>query len=117
MAYFTRVLTKLDTVPELDDLEELLLSEHPGCRLETEDTDEEGEWSSLLLSTVDGIEVAVLERNPVEDGSVGQDDIADLIEEMRDARPGKDRVQLPAPAGLGVCGGLSGPARHPPQAL
>jgi len=94
MGYFTRVLTKLETVPELDDLEELLLREHPGCRLEVEDTDEEGEWTSLLLSTVDGIEVAVLERNPVEDGSAGQDEIADLLEDARDARPESARQWL-----------------------
>jgi len=94
MGYFTRVLTKLDTVPELEELEEVLLRDHPGCRLEVEDTDEEGEWASLLLSTVDGIEIAVLQRNPVEDGSAGQDDIADLLEDARDAKPESARRWL-----------------------
>lgn len=87
MSYCTRVLTKLDTLPELDELEELLAREHPGCRLEVEETDEDGEWTALLLTTLDGIEVAVLARNVVADGSAGQDEIADLLEDARDARP------------------------------
>lgn len=94
MAYCTRVLTKLETVPELDELEDLLLGEHPGCRLEVEDTDDDGDWTSLLLTTLDGIEVAVLERNPVDDGSAGQDEIADLLEDMRDAKPETARQWL-----------------------
>lgn len=94
MGYFTRVLTKLDTLPELDELEEVLLRDHPGCRLEVEETDEEGEWSSLLLTTVDGIEIAALTRNPVFDGSAGQDEIADLLEDISDARPESAREWL-----------------------
>lgn len=87
MGYFTRVLSRLDTVPELEELEEVLLREHPGCRLEIEETDEDGVWESLLLTTVDGIEIAALTRNPVFDGSTGQDEIADLLEDACDARP------------------------------
>ena len=94
MAYFTRVLSKHETVPELQSLEDLLLREHPGCRLEMEETDENGDWSSLLLSTLDGIEVAVLERKPVSNGSAGQDEIADLIEEMHGAQPKQARQWL-----------------------
>ena len=94
MGDFSRVLSKLETVPELDELEDLLLAEHPGCRLEVEETGEEGSWSSLLLTTLDGIEVAVLERKPVFDGSEGQDEVADLLEEMRGARPESARQWL-----------------------
>ena len=35
----------------------------------------------------DEVEVAVIERNPVFDGSLGQDEIAEFIEEIRDCKP------------------------------
>ena len=35
----------------------------------------------LLLSGNDEVEVAVIERNPVSEGSVGQDEIAEFIED------------------------------------
>jgi hypothetical protein len=41
----------------------------------------------LLLATTDEVEIAVLERNPVDDGSTGQDEIADLLEDMQDCKP------------------------------
>jgi len=87
MSHCTRVLTKLEAVPELEELEEVLLLEHPGSRLEVEDEDEEGNWNQLLLTSIDGIEIAVLARLVVEDGSEGQDELADLLEDARDAGP------------------------------
>jgi hypothetical protein len=40
----------------------------------------------------DEVEVAVIERNPVSDGSIGQDEVADFIEDIQDCRP-KSGVQ------------------------
>jgi hypothetical protein len=53
----------------------------------TIESGEEEDWESLLLSGADEVEVAVLERNPVEIGSVGQDQIADFTEELQDCKP------------------------------
>ena len=64
----------------------MMLADHPDMRLTIEEGDEE-EWESLLLSTTDEVEVAVLERKPVYDGSVGQDEIADFLEDLGDAKP------------------------------
>jgi len=86
MAYYTRVLSKDDAFPSIEELTEVLRAAHPDYRLMLE-SGEEDEWESLLLASVDEVEVAVLERNPVFDGSVGQDEIADFIEELRDCRP------------------------------
>ncbi|MGA7859468.1 MAG: hypothetical protein WCA11_16155, partial [Terracidiphilus sp.] len=55
-------------------------------KLTVEDGAEE-EWESLLLSGNDEVEVAVLERNPVFDGSVGQDEVADFLEDLRGCKP------------------------------
>ena len=86
MAYYTRVLSKDDQFPSFDELAQTIRAEHPDFRLTIEEGDEE-EWETLLLSSVDEVEVALLERLPVEDGSVGQDEIADFLEDLTDCKP------------------------------
>jgi hypothetical protein len=86
VGYYTRVLSKDKEFPALNELSERLRADHPDFRLIIEDGGEE-EWESLLLAGTDGVEVAVIERNQVYDGSVGQDEIADFLEELEDSRP------------------------------
>ena len=86
MSYYTRVLSKDEEFPSVEELAQVLAADHPEFKLTVEDSGEE-EWETLLLSTSDGVEVAVLERNPVYDGSVGQDEIAEFLEETRDCKP------------------------------
>ena len=86
MSYYTRVLSKQEDFPSLDELAEQIRAEHPDCKLTIEEGDEE-EWESLLLSGDDEVEIALLERHPVSDGSLGQDEIADMLEDMRDSKP------------------------------
>jgi len=86
MAYYTRVLSKQEEFPTLDELAQSIAAEHPYYKLTLESGTEE-EWESLLLSGKDGVEVAVVERNPVYDGSVGQDEIADFLEDIHDCKP------------------------------
>lgn len=86
MSYYTRVLSKLEEFPPLDELAQFIRAEHPGFKLTIESGVEE-DWESLLLSSNDDVEVAVIERNPVADGSVGQDEIAEFIEDTHDCKP------------------------------
>src|SRR5215475_4136233 len=86
MPYSTRVLSKDEEFPPLDELAQWVRTEHPGYKL-TLEAGEEEDWETLLLSGDDEVEVAVLERFPVEDGSIGQDEIADFIEDTRDCKP------------------------------
>ncbi|HEY9715328.1 MAG TPA: hypothetical protein V6C72_17785 [Chroococcales cyanobacterium] len=86
MGYYTRVLSKQEEFPALDGLAQSIRADHPHYKLTVEDGTEE-EWESLLLSGNDDVEVAVIERNPVADGSLGQDEIAEFIEETRDCKP------------------------------
>jgi len=86
MPYYTRVLSKDEEFPTLEELADLLASNHPGFKLAIEEGTEE-EWETLLLSSTDEVEVALIERNPVLDGSTGQDQIADFLEDLREARP------------------------------
>ena len=81
-----RVLSKDEEFPSLEELAERIRGQHPDYRLTVEEGSEE-EWESLLLASTDEVEVALLERLPVEDGSLGQDQVADLLEDLTDCRP------------------------------
>lgn len=91
MGYYTRVLSKDEEFPSFEELSELIRTEHPEFRLSVEEGSEE-EWDVLLLSGLDEVEVALLERNTVSDGSMGQDEIAEFLEELEDCKP-KSAVQ------------------------
>jgi hypothetical protein len=86
MGYYTRVLSKDDEFPPLDELAQFIRAEHPQFKLTLESGTAE-EWESSLLSGMDEVEVAVIERNPVFDGSVGQDEIAEFIDEIEECKP------------------------------
>lgn len=86
MPYFTRVLSKDDAFPSIEELTEVLRAVSPDFRLTIESGDED-DWETLLLSSVDEVEVAVIEREPVYDGSTGQDEIADFLEDILDCKP------------------------------
>lgn len=86
MPYYTRVLSKDEDFPSFDELAELLRGDHAGCKLTLEEGTEDA-WESLLLSGDGELEIAVLERNPVYDGSLGQDEIADFLEDTADCKP------------------------------
>jgi len=80
------VLTKQEDFPSLEELAQFIHAEHPDYKLTLEEGTEE-DWESLLLSGTDEVEVAVLERSPVFDGSSGQDDVADFIIDIEDCKP------------------------------
>lgn len=86
LPYYTRVLSKDSEFPSFDELAEFLRSNHRGFTLTIEEGSEE-EWDSLLLSGEGELEVAVLERNPVYDGSLGQDEIAEFLEDTQECKP------------------------------
>jgi len=86
MPYYTRVLSKDPEFPSLDELAQFIRSAHPDYRLTLEEGTEE-DWETALLVGTDEVEVAVLERNPVFDGSMGQDEISDFIEDLYGCQP------------------------------
>ncbi len=86
MAYYTRVLSKQEEFPSIEELTEVLRAAHPAFRL-TFESGEDEDWETLLLSGNDEVEVAVIERNPVSNGSTGQDEVADFLEEIQDCKP------------------------------
>jgi hypothetical protein len=83
---YTRVLSRLEEFPSFDEMADLIRDEHPACRLALEEGDED-EWEILLLSGEDNLEIALVERYSVYPGSLGQDEIADFLEDLRDCKP------------------------------
>jgi hypothetical protein len=86
MGYYTRVLSKDEEFPAFDELAQFMRTNHPDYKLTIEEGSED-EWESLLLSSSDESEVALIERNPVMEGSVGEDEIAEFLEETQDCKP------------------------------
>jgi hypothetical protein len=86
VGYYTRVLSKDPESPSFQELAEFIQTAHPDYRLTIEEGSEE-EWDVLLLSGNDQVEVALLERNPVSNGSIGEDEIAEFIEETANCKP------------------------------
>jgi hypothetical protein len=86
LAYYTRVLSKDEEFPSCEELAQLIQAEHPEYKLTIEEGSEE-EWETLLLSSEDDVEVALIERNPVSAGSIGQDAVAEFIEDLQDCKP------------------------------
>ena len=86
MGYYTRVLSKDAEFPSFAELAAFVRDTHPNFKLIIEGG-EEDDWESLLLCGDDEVEVAVIERNPVFEGSTGQDEIADFLEELEDCKP------------------------------
>ena len=85
MGYYTRVLSKNADFPTFDELSHVL-ADHPGFKLSVEEGSEE-DWEILLLSSEDGAEIALLERNAVLEGSLGSDEIEEFIEEVAECKP------------------------------
>ena len=83
MPYYTRVLSKDEEFPPLDELAQWVRSEYPEFKLTIEDGEEE-EWETLLLSGNDDVEVALLERIPVLD----PDELGDFLEELEGLQAG-----------------------------
>ena len=86
MGYYTRVLSKYEDFPSFEELTQVVQGDHPSFKLSIEEGTEDA-WESLLLSGDGEVEVAVLERFPVSDGSIGQDEITEFIEDSQDCKP------------------------------
>jgi hypothetical protein len=86
VGYHTRVLSKHEDFPSLEELAQVLEGEHPSSKLTVEEGTEE-DWESLLLSGDGELEIALIERFPVTDGSLGQDEIAEFVEETAECKP------------------------------
>jgi hypothetical protein len=86
MGYYTRVLTKRDEWPPHAELVAALRKVHSKAVLSCDENDPE-RWEALVLSHADGREIAAIERNPVSEGTLGGEEIAEFVEEIQTCKP------------------------------
>ena len=83
MPYYIRSLTTGSAVPPLPELRKRLPREQDLLL----QSGEEDNWSQLILRHKTGEEIAVIERNPVRPGELGQDELDEFIDEVRNEKP------------------------------
>ena len=86
MPYYVRVMsTAADCVPFRNLLAALDATKHH-ARL-TLDGGTEGDWSRILLEHADGTYIALIERNPVQPGSLAEEELQEFSAEIKTAVP------------------------------
>ena len=86
MGYYVRVLsTSSDCIP-LSALQSALAKNKLRATLSA-DEGASNDWEQLVLSHDDGREIASIERNLVQDGSLGSDELAEFADEVADGKP------------------------------
>jgi hypothetical protein len=90
MASHIRVLAESDQKPSLAELRTVL---GPQVEVTVEDGDEQ-HWSQLVLRHQDGQEIALIERDPVEQGELGTQEIEELITQIDEARASRNAEWL-----------------------
>jgi hypothetical protein len=86
MAYYTRVLSKREDCPSVGDLEVALRAKRRKAVLSLQ-TGDSSNWTSLVLAHPKGQEIAVIERDSVEQGSSAAEELAEFIEEIQGCKP------------------------------
>lgn len=85
MANHIRVLAESDQKPLLGELRKVL---GDAFDIAIEEGDEQN-WSQLVLKHKDGQEIALIERDPVAPGELGQQELDELSDEMKDSKPAR----------------------------
>lgn len=86
MPYRVRVLTtSADRIP-LGELQSAIDAEKLSATIEVE-AGTPDQWEQLVLKHVDSTEIAVIERNVVEDGSLGAEELEEFSDEIADCKP------------------------------
>jgi hypothetical protein len=85
MGYYIRVLAT-DANPIAEEELRACLPEAPSFELVAEQKNGH-EWAQLVLRHSEGKEIAIVERNLVSPGELGEEELAELIEEIKDEKP------------------------------
>ncbi len=86
MPYYIRVLSTAAECIPLGTLQSRLKDSKLEAVLSA-DQGTQDDWEQLILQHSDGPEIASIERNPVEAGSLGAEELAEFADEIADAKP------------------------------
>jgi hypothetical protein len=85
MGYYIRLLAPRASAPAVSDLESAL-KRFKGIALKVE-AGSATNWEQLVLEHADGTAIAAMERNLVKKGELGEEEIAQFMEELEEGEP------------------------------
>lgn len=85
MGYYVRVLSTSAACVSLSALQATIEKEKLGATLSADARAED--WTQLILRHADGREIALIERNLVEEGSLGSEELAEFTDEVTECKP------------------------------
>lgn len=87
MGYYIRVLGSQDPDINIDELIQSLAADGLTAKFEFDPTEQAGKWTMLDILNADGEPLAQLERNPVIEGELGQEELDEFKEDIHDYKP------------------------------
>jgi hypothetical protein len=87
MGYYIRILGTQDPDIHLDELLESLKADGLSAKLAFAEGDTPDKWTLLEVANQNGDALTQIERNPVVDGELGQDELDEYKEELEDCKP------------------------------
>lgn len=93
MGYYTRVLSRNPLCVPFSELEAHLISHAIPATL-TIETGGANDWQELVLAHAGGGEIAIIERNPITADSLGEEEIAEFIDEVQTCQPASGATWL-----------------------
>lgn len=85
MGYYIRVLSPDTKVASLSRISDFFLEQHLDVKMSFRGN--EDNWDNLLIAHPNKLEICEVERNPVEDGKLGQEEIREFLDEIQGCRP------------------------------
>ena len=86
MSYYVRVLSTSADCIALSALQSALENDKLQATLSVDDGASD-DWTQLILRHADGREIASIERNLVEEGSLGSEELAEFADEVAECKP------------------------------
>ncbi len=87
MGYYIRVLGSQDPDIHINELIQSLAADGLTAKLEFDTTEQADKWTMLDILNADGEALAQLERNPVIEGEIGQEELEEFKEDIQDYKP------------------------------
>lgn len=85
MPYYIRVLSTSPITASLQKIKTQLQKQRLDAKLSS--AGEQDNWDRLLVTHPDDLEICEIERNPVENDGLGQEEIQEFLEEIENCRP------------------------------
>lgn len=86
MPYYIRVFGEKDGIPSLDDMNAAVAASGADAEVTLETGSPEA-WEQVILRHRGGVEIAVVERNPVIGGELGREELDEFIAEVGRCKP------------------------------